>query len=412
MFSNLCEGYYKLNVDPYNIRKIAYANKDFINYGNNINKAFQQWKKNADKKLKSLDTKVIIKELINDLAYSMICLFEDITLINKYDLYQVLLSYWNEEMNDDVSLIVSEADGYAIARQVEKITKETKKKNSDKSEIKIVGWDGKLIPKSIIASDIFCDEKKEIDKMMKSLDDINSQIANMIEEADEEAVEKSVLFEISNDGSVKSKDIKEKMDEIMSNVHTPLIDGLTELKKRLPMKKKEYVDYISKNTILEVAYTEKGTVTKASVESALAIAYDEAPAPAAFEDDYDELKKVYLLSNKAEKLTKLIKEMEKELDKKVYDRYESLTDDEIEKLLVEKKWYSAIENGINKLFLNVSNKMSNRIVELSKRYESTYESIEFEIKETEKNLSSMLDMLTGNERDIEGIKQLGTLLGE
>lgn len=57
----------------------------------------------------------------------------------------------------------------------------------------------------------------------------------------------------------------------MSHVHTPLIDGLVKLQGMLPMKKKEYVDYISNNIILEVAYTEKGTVTKTSVAYALAM---------------------------------------------------------------------------------------------------------------------------------------------
>ena len=36
--------------------------------------------------------------------------------------------------------------------------------------------------------------------------------------------------------------------------------------------KKKYVDYISNNIILEVAYTEKGTVTKTSVIHAPAMA--------------------------------------------------------------------------------------------------------------------------------------------
>lgn len=82
------------------------------------------------------------------------------------------------------------------------------------------------------------------------------------------------------------------------------------------MKKKEYVDYISNNIILEVAYTEKGTVTKTSVAYALAMARAEAPAPEAYADDYAELKDAFELAKKSEESTKLIKEMDKELDEK------------------------------------------------------------------------------------------------
>lgn len=126
------------------------------------------------------------------------------------------------------------------------------------------------------------------------------------------------------------------MDEIMSHVHTPLIDGLVKLQGMLPMKKKEYVDYISNNIILEVAYTEKGTVTKTSVAYALAMARAEAPAPEAYADDYAELKDAFELAKKSEESTKLIKEMDKELDEKAHERYATLTDDEIMDLLVNK----------------------------------------------------------------------------
>lgn len=137
------------------------------------------------------------------------------------------------------------------------------------------------------------------------------------------------MSEVSEGGKVKSKDIQEKMDEIMSHVHTPLIDGLVKLQGKLPMKKKEYVAYINDNIILEVAYTEKGTVTKASVAYALAMARAEAPVPEAYADDYAELKVVYELAKKSEDSTMLIKEMNKELDEKARERYATLTDDEI-----------------------------------------------------------------------------------
>ena len=72
------------------------------------------------------------------------------------------------------------------------------------------------------------------------------------------------------------------------------------------MKKKEYVAYINDNIILEVAYTEKGTVTKSSVAYALAMARAEAPVPEAYADDYAELKVAYELAKKLEDSTKLM----------------------------------------------------------------------------------------------------------
>ena len=295
--------------------------------------------------------------------------FEGLTLINKYDVYQVLLAYWNQILGDDASLIISDDMGYGVAREIEDIKKETKKTDTDgNTEYKVVGWEGKLIPKAIIISELFPEEKKAIDALVEFVAETDSRLMSLIEESAED----SILSEVADGGKVKSKDVQEKMDAIMGNVHTPLIDGLLELQKLLPsMKKKDYTVYINDHTILEVAYTEKGTVTKASVAYALAMARAEAPVPEVYADDYTELKEAYELARKSEETTKLIKEMDKDLDEKAQRRYATLTDDEIMDLLVNKKWYYAIGTGINELYTAISHQLADRIIELSKRYEDT-----------------------------------------
>lgn len=70
-------------------------------------------------------------------------------------------------------------------------------------------------------------------------------------------------------------------------------------------------------------------------------------------------------------MTKTIRALEKELDTKARERYTALTDDEIMDLLVNKKWYYAIGNGINDLYRTVSHQLADRIMELSRRYENT-----------------------------------------
>lgn len=327
--------------------------------------------------LKKLDSSVSAKILISELAENIMKAFEDITLINKYDIYQILLAYWNEVLNDDVSLIISDDKGYEIARETENIMKETKKTDADGNpELKAVGWEGKLIPKEIVISELFPEEKKAIDDLMDIVAETDSRLMAMIEESAED----SALSELAEGGKVKSKDIQEKIDKIMENVHTPLIDSLVTLLNLLTsMKKKEYTQYIDKHAELKVAYTDKGTVTKASINNALSAARAEAPAPAAYADDYDELKKAFELAQRSEESTKLIKEMDKALDEKARERYASLTDVEIKELLVDKKWYYAIGKGIIDLYTAISHKLAERITELSKRYELTLTDLDSQI---------------------------------
>lgn len=366
MFS---EGYYKLNVEEDVIRQTTYSNAEFAAYGEMIDEALAQWKNYADTKLKNLNAGVSAKELIVELAQVILKEFEGLILINKYDVYQVLLAYWNQILGDDVSLIISDTNGYGVAREIEDIKKETKKTDADGNiEYKVVGWEGKLIPKAIIISELFPEEKKAIDDLVEFVAETDSRLMALIEESADD----STLSEVAEGGKVKSKDVQEKMDAIMSNVHTPLIDGLLELQKLLPsMKKKDYTVYINDHIMLEVAYTDKGTVTKASVAYALAMARVEAPVPEVYADDYAELKQAYELARKSEETTKLIKEMDKDLDEKAQRRYATLTDDEIMDLLVNKKWYYTIGTGINELYTAISHQLADRIIELSKRYEDT-----------------------------------------
>ena len=384
------EEYYKLNVEEDAIRQTTYSNAEFAAYGELIDVAFANWKAYADTKLKTLNDEVSTKELIFELSQVILNEFEDIKLIDKYDVYQVLLAYWNEVLSDDVSLIISEENGYGVARETENIMKDTKKEDEDGNPIlKATGWEGKLIPKSIIISELYSEEKKAMDELIDFVAETDSRLMTLIEDSSED----STLSEISEGGKVKSKDIQEKMDEIMSNVHTPLIDSLVKLQSMLPMKKKEYVDYIGKNTILEVAYTEKGTVTKASVAYALSVARVEAPVPEAYADDYKELKEAYELAKKSEESTKLIKEMDKALDEKARDRYSSLTDEEILDLLVNKKWYYTIGNGIYDLYAAISHQLADRIIELSKRYEDTLPDLIKKVSDYEDKVKSHLERM-------------------
>mgnify|MGYP001099101070 CR=1 FL=1 len=93
-------------------------------YGEKLDEAFAAWKAKEYPALSSLDEDVSARELIISLAEDILAEFEHLTLIDKYDVYQVLLAYWNEVMNDDVSLIISEPDGYANARVTDNVEEE------------------------------------------------------------------------------------------------------------------------------------------------------------------------------------------------------------------------------------------------------------------------------------------------
>lgn len=88
-------------------------------------------------------------------------------------------------------------------------------------------------------------------------------------------------------------------------------------------------------------------------------------------EEYAALKQFVGLMDSLSRQNKAVKEMNAELEEKVRAKYALLTDEEILDLLVNRKWYATIFEGIKALYVTTSHQMTNRIVELVERYEDT-----------------------------------------
>ena len=116
------------------------------------------------------------------------------------------------------------------------------------------------------------------------------------------------------------------------------------------------------------------------------------------------------LHNEEKKLNKQIKDEEIELQKEGIKAIENLSDSEIDDLL-DIKWIKTLINSLNKLPEEVINDFIKNIENISKKYDTTLIDLNEEIKETEKELSNMIDELTGDEFDIKGLEEFKSLLG-
>lgn len=132
LFKPLREGFYTLAVEKDKIRETINNDPDFSAYGDSIENAFTRWKEFANPMLREIDTTTKPKTLIGVLSKKIIEVFEPISLLDKYDAYEVLLSYWNDVMADDVYLLVLES--YDIIRDIEVFKKTTTRKKKDGTE--------------------------------------------------------------------------------------------------------------------------------------------------------------------------------------------------------------------------------------------------------------------------------------
>lgn len=384
------KGFFTLKVDKDHIRQTVYSNEQFAAYGNEVDNAFLRWKGYSEGPLTTVNADTDIKEMITSLAQKLIAEYEQLTLLNKYDVYQVLLAYWNEVLNDDVMMIKSDERGYGLARETENIMG-TVTSGKNKGDEKIVGWEPVLIPKEIVISALFPDEKKAIEDAQAVAAEAESRLAELLENIDEN----SVLSSISVDGKVKVKDIEAEISTILSHIHTEETDALEKMLAILPeiKTKKLYTEYIGNHPLCKNAYSDKGTVSSKSINERLTVVRSIAEIPETNKADYDELTAALNLAKKADEFGKLIKELDAALDKKCRDRYAILTDEEVTDLLVNKKWFYKICNGIEELYSAISHHLANRIIELAERYEDTLPELSTKVEDYEAKVKSHLERM-------------------
>ena len=388
LLTAISEKYYSLNVEHENIRQTIYKNAEFSDYGEKLDEAFAAWKAKEYPALSSLDEDVSARELIISLAEDILAEFEHLTLIDKYDVYQVLLAYWNEVMNDDVSLIISEPDGYANARVTDNIEEEiTQGKN--KGEMKVTGWEGRLIPKAIVIDTFFREEKNAIEEAENVVAETESQLSDLIESADEE----SALADVAENGKVKTKDLEAKIEELTQYVETEETIELELLMDQLPMQKKRLQAYLVGHPRCKSALTDKGTVNKSSIMLRLLVIRTEENIPESLQDDVNQLKAALELCGMISDYNKVVKDLNKALDEKCRARYDSLTHEEILELLVNKKWFDSIFFGIADLYAAISHHLTNRIIELADRYEDTLPELDKDTTENEAKVKSHLERM-------------------
>ena len=388
LLTAISEKYYSLNVEHENIRQTIYKNAEFSDYGEKLDEAFAAWKSKEYSALSSLDEDVSARELIVVLAEDILAEFEHLTLIDKYDVYQVLLAYWNEVMNDDVSLIISEPDGYANARATDNIEEEiTQGKN--KGEMKVTGWEGRLIPKAIVIDAFFREEKNAIEEAENVVAETESLLSDLVESADEE----SALADVAENGKVKAKDLEAKIEELTQHVETEETIELELLMDQLPMQKKRLQAYLVGHPLCESALTEKGTVTKTSIMLRLFIIRTVESVPESLHDDVNQIRQALELCGKVSDYNKVVKDLNKALDEKCRARYDSLTDEEILDLLVNKKWFDSIFLSIADLYAAISHRLTNRIIELAERYENTLPELDKDTTEYEAKVKSHLERM-------------------
>ncbi|MBL6791691.1 MAG: type I restriction endonuclease subunit M, partial [Methylophilaceae bacterium] len=273
------------------------------------------WKKFSIPHLLKFKKESSPKKLILLISENLLNRFSAIPLINTYNLYQHLMDYWSEIMQDDCYLVSSNGWIEAVMpREVVKVKNTNGKLAWPKEDFDYLKgkrrFKSYLLPKKILINEYFLSEHKNITSIEKNLSDLQLSIQDMINE---------------NNGE----------------------DGLLE-------------DLIE-------GEDDKQKITLKSIKVRLS----EINGDQNFADENDILKKCKdLLDAQVDEKNKL-KAVQSDLNNKVEEKYPKLKEEEIKKLVIENKWMTKLSISLHTELNNVLKKLITRMQELAERYETT-----------------------------------------
>ncbi|MGJ0485149.1 MAG: type I restriction-modification system subunit M [Methylomicrobium sp.] len=165
--------YFNLAVDKVAIKTTIYEHPEFAAFIADMNTHFNAWREKSTAILKALQAGFHPKEIIAQLSEDLLAHYEDKPLVAAYDIYQHLMDYWGETMQDDCYLIA--VDGWkAETYRIIEIDKKGKAKDK--------GWTCDLVPKALIVARYFFKEQQIIDQLTAELERASARLAELEEE--------------------------------------------------------------------------------------------------------------------------------------------------------------------------------------------------------------------------------------
>lgn len=322
-------GYLRLKLPLFDVKTAILSHPEFSAFKDTVHALFERWCLATTPRLMGFAKGGHPKALIETIAEDLLATFWTAQLIDPYNVYEHLMSYWAETMQDDCYLVA--ADGWEDAAQLRLIVEEKGKKSKTRPDL-VVGkkkYQAELVPPALIIQRWFASEQAAIDKLEADLAAVEQQIEEM---AEEHGGEEGLLSEAIND---------------------------------------------------------KGIVTKASAAARLREIKDDLDAA----DEREALNNaVALMETEAEIVDRLKRNRETVLAV-VAAKYPGLTELEIKALVVDDKWFANVTAAVEAELDRVSRALTARIRQLAERYATTVPKLTEEVAALTARVKGHLTMM-------------------
>ncbi len=173
-------GYVKALVSASQVKTTILAHPEFTAFAQRSLQPFEQW--SADAALTDIQQGDHPKQLIYRISEDLLQRYANVPLLNKYDVYQILMDYWAETMQDDVYVLVQ--DGWqagSVLREL-KVEKGEKLKETPDLIINKAKYKAELLPPALNVARYFSKQQEALNQLQTALDSATQELESFIEE--------------------------------------------------------------------------------------------------------------------------------------------------------------------------------------------------------------------------------------
>lgn len=330
-------GYGNLAIGASEVGQTIRESPEFQKFAGGIRDLTMGWFENHRGALMKISAETRPSTLIGVISNDLLERFKSVPLLDEYDVYEQLMSFWHSSMHDDVSLVMNE--GWIAAARPRPVIEDKDRKLSETPDI-VIG-SGKnaskykmdLLPPSLIVNRYFANERADLDQLNESVAETRRRVDDFIEE---NAVE----------------------------------DGLL------------------------AAAMEDDKVTKTLASARLRVAKREGNNP----DEVKALQQLISMFEAEAAAKKAVKEKQAALDLETVNKYGDLTESDVKSLLLDEKWYGEVALRVGVVVQGKELDLTSRLTQLGRRYAETLDEIESRLSEVDAVVADRLALLTGESR--------------
>ena len=298
------DGYSDARVDADEVREVVLQHGEFKAYGDRVRRVFEGWRREHAPRLRKLAVGHAPKALIRDLSEDLLLRFAGLPLLDRYDVYQCLMDYWDEVMQDDVYLVVTE--GWSAAARPRVLVPVKGKGTAEPPDLTVnrKKYRMDLLPPGLVVARYFATEQTEVDCLRTEEESVARELEEFVEE------------------------------------------------------------YSGEDGLLEGATSHSGKVTQAAVKARLKAVVGDPEG----HEERDALEVCLDLMKALAAAKRVAKAAQAQLDSKVLARYATLTAAEITELVVDDKWMASVEGAIGQVVERLTGGLVDRVRVLEGRY--------------------------------------------